>query len=173
MDLESILEGILFALNQPFSSDDLSKLVKKPVSEVEAALQNLQQFYEMNQRGLKLLSHQGQWLLTVRPDLSPYLEKLKKETLEGDLTPAAAETLAIIAYRGPLSRLEINELRGVDSSYLLHQLLLRELIERFPNPQRANSFLYQVSFKFLEHLGLTKVEDLPDYDKLHQKNFAS
>jgi len=46
---------------------------------------------------------------------------------------------------------------------------LRELIERFPNPQRANSFLYQVSFKFLEHLGLTKVEDLPDYDKLHQK----
>lgn len=79
MDLESILEGILFALNQPFSSDDLSKLVKKPVSEVEAALQNLQQFYEMNQRGLKLLSRQGQWLLTVRPDLSPYLEKLKKK----------------------------------------------------------------------------------------------
>jgi len=107
--------------------------------------------------------------LSINPENTPYLNKLKKEVLEGDLSPAALETLSIIAYRGPISRAEINEIRGVDSSYILRQLFLRELIERFPSPQRQNIFLYQVSFKFLEHLGLTKVQDLPNYEELHQK----
>jgi len=169
MDLESILESLLFASNEPQTLEDLSKILNVSTEEIEAALLKLQQYYLENKRGLKLLNNNNKWLLSINPENAPYLNKLKKEVLEGDLSPAALETLSIIAYRGPISRAEINEIRGVDSSYILRQLFLRELIERFPSPQRQNIFLYQVSFKFLEHLGLTKVQDLPNYEELHQK----
>lgn len=169
MDLESILESILFASNEPQSLEDLSKILNVSLSETEAALINLQQYYLTNNRGLRLLNNNNKWLLSINPDNNNYLMKLRKEVLEGDLSPAALETLSIIAYRGPISRAEINEIRGVDSSYTIHQLFLRELIERFPHPQRSNVFLYQVSFKFLQHLGLNKIQDLPNYEELHQK----
>lgn len=169
MDLESILESLLFASNEPQALEDLSKILNVSAEEIEAALLKLQQYYLENKRGLRLLNNNNKWLLSINPENTPYLNKLKKEVLEGDLSPAALETLSIIAYRGPISRAEINEIRGVDSSYILRQLFLRELIERFPSPQRQNIFLYQVSFKFLEHLGLTKVQDLPNYEELHQK----
>ena len=169
MDLESILESLLFASNEPQTLEDLSKILNVSTEEIEAALLKLQQYYLENKRGLRLLNNNNKWLLSINPENTPYLNKLKKEVLEGDLSPAALETLSIIAYRGPISRAEINEIRGVDSSYILRQLFLRELIERFPSPQRQNIFLYQVSFKFLEHLGLTKVQDLPNYEELHQK----
>jgi segregation and condensation protein B len=169
MDLESILESLLFASNEPQTLEDLSKILNVSAEEIEAALLKLQQYYLENKRGLRLLNNNNKWLLSINPENAPYLNKLKKEVLEGDLSPAALETLSIIAYRGPISRAEINEIRGVDSSYILRQLFLRELIERFPSPQRQNIFLYQVSFKFLEHLGLTKVQDLPNYEELHQK----
>jgi len=78
--------------------------------------------------------------------------------------------LAIIAYRGPISRPKINEIRGVDSYYILHQLLSRGLIERIPDSKRANAFLYQVSFEFLKYLGLKNVNELPHYDQIKQKD---
>ncbi|MGB9763208.1 MAG: SMC-Scp complex subunit ScpB [Minisyncoccia bacterium] len=169
MDLNSILESILFASNEPQTSEDLSKILNIPIEEIENSLLNLQKYYLENNRGLRLLNNNNKWLLSINPENTSYLNKFKKEVLEGDLSSAVLETLAIIAYRGPISRAEINEIRGVDSSYILHQLLLRELIERFPNPQRTNIFLYQVSFKFLKHLGLNSIKDLPNYEELHQK----
>jgi len=172
MDTESILESLLFATGEPMTVFELSELLKQPQDVIEQALVNLQQFYETNKRGVRLINNNERWLMTINPEANPYLNKLKKEVFEGDLSPASSETLAIVAYRGPISRAEINEIRGVDSSYILHQLLLRELIERFPNPQRANSFLYNISFKLLNHLGITKVQDLPNYEELHKKSFG-
>ncbi|NMB92015.1 MAG: SMC-Scp complex subunit ScpB [Parcubacteria group bacterium] len=172
MDIESILESLLFASGEPMTVSELSELLKKPSEVVEQALTNLEEYYRNNNRGVRLIKNNDRWLMTINSEANPYLNKLKKEVFEGDLSPAASETLAIIAYRGPLSRAEINEIRGVDSSYILHQLLLRELIERFPNPQRANSFLYNISFKLLNHLGLTKIEELPNYEELHKKSFG-
>ncbi|MGC8651297.1 MAG: SMC-Scp complex subunit ScpB [Minisyncoccia bacterium] len=172
MDYESILESILFASGEPQTVKDLSALLNAKETEIQEALLNLQNFYQTQNRGLRLINDNEKWLLSVNPNNNPYLNKLKKEVFEGDLSPSATETLAIISYRGPISRATINEIRGVDSSYILHQLLLRELIERFPNPERANTFLYNISFKFLNHLGLNSVKNLPNYEELHQKNLS-
>jgi segregation and condensation protein B len=170
MDFESILESILFASGEPQTSKQLSELLNKDEGQIKDALVKLKSFYETENRGLRLINNDDKWLLTVNPDSLPYLNKLKKEVFEGDLSPAASETLSLVAYRGPLTRAEVNEIRGVDSSYTLHQLLLRELIERSPHPKRANAFLYNISFKFMNHLGISSVNDLPDYEKLHQTN---
>jgi len=172
MDLESILESLLFASGEPQTVKELSALLNEKEERIQEALLKLKNYYEMEKRGLRLINNDDKWLLTTSLEALPFLSKLKKEVFEGDLSSVAAETLAIVSYRGPISRAEINEIRGVDSSYILHQLLLRELIERFPNPKRTNSFLYNISFKFLNHLGISSVKDLPNYEELHQKTFS-
>ena len=169
MDLEPILESLLFASGEPMSIQELSEVLKQPTDTIKNILIKLQEFYQTNNRGLRLINNEDKWLMGINPESAPFINKLRKEIFEGDLSPAASETLAIVSYRGPITRAEINEIRGVDSSYILHHLLLRELIERFPNPQRANSFLYNISFKLLNHLGITKVQDLPNYEELHKK----
>jgi len=171
MDLESILESLLFASGEPQTVEELSSLLNEKKEVIQEALLKLKNSYETEKRGLWLINNDQKWLLTTNPATVPFLNKLKKEVFEGDLSSAAAETLAIVSYRGPISRAEINEIRGVDSSYILHQLLLRELIERFPNPKRTNTFLYNISFKFMNHLGVSSVKDLPNYEELHQKTF--
>jgi segregation and condensation protein B len=172
MDYESILESILFASGEPQTIKDLSALLNAKEEQVQEALLHLQNFYQTQNRGLRLINDNDKWLLSVNPNNNSFLNKLKKEVFEGDLSPSATETLAIISYLGPISRAAINEIRGVDSSYTLHQLLLRELVERFPNPKRANTFLYNISFKFLNHLGVASVKDLPNYEELHQKTLS-
>ena len=171
MDLEPILESLLFASGEPQSVKELGSLLNEKEEIIQEALLKLKNSYENEKRGLRLINNDNKWLLTTNSAVLPFLNKLKKEVFEGDLSSAAAETLAIVSYRGPISRAEINEIRGVDSSYILHQLLLRELIERFPNPKRINTFLYSISFKFMNHLGISSVKDLPNYEELHQKTF--
>ena len=75
------------------------------------------------------------------------------------------ETIAIIAYKGPLTRLDIEYVRGVNSSFIIRNLLMRGLVERVENPKDARSYLYKVSFDFLKHLGVTGIEDLPQYQE--------
>lgn len=171
MDLESILESLLFASGESQTVKELGSLLNEKEEIIKEALLKLKNLYETEKRGLRLINNNDKWLLTTSSEALPFLNKLKKEVFEGDLSPAAAETLAIVSYRGPISRAEINEIRGVDSSYILHQLLLRELIERFPNPKRTNTFLYNISFKFMNHLAISNVKDLPNYEELHQKTF--
>ncbi len=172
MDLESILESLLFASGEPQSIKELSSLINEKEAIIQEALLKLKDSYETEKRGLRLINNDNKWLLTTNPVALPFLNKLRKEVFEGDLSSAVAETLAIVSYRGSISRAEINEIRGVDSSYILHRLLLRELIERFPNPKRTNTFLYNISFKFMNHLGISSIKDLPNYEELHQKTFS-
>lgn len=78
--------------------------------------------------------------------------------------------MAIIAYRGPITRAKINEIRGVDSSYILHQLLLRGLIERSVHTEKYKAYLYNISFEFLQHLGISNVQELSQYEEFSKEN---
>jgi len=102
--------------------------------------------------------------LVSAPENSKYLERLITDDLQEDLTPASLEVLAIIAYKGPISRMEIEEIRGVNSSYTLRNLLIRGLIERRGHPQDSRAYVYEVSFNFLRKLGLKSIEELPEYN---------
>ncbi len=167
MDIKSKIEAVLFASGEPLSITRISKILKITKEETKTGLKVLQEDLENNKRGIRLIKKGEEWLLVSAPEMSTIIAKLRKDELEGDLSQVSAETLAIIAYRGPITRAEISAIRGVDSTYTLHNLLLRGLIERFPDPQRKNTYLYNISFSFLQHLGLQSVEKLPQYEQFH------
>lgn len=156
------LEAILFLADEPISSSDLAVLLEVPATEVEAELTELRGAYEQAGSGLVLREVAGGWRLATHPDAAEYLERFVSEHRSARLTQAALETLAIIAYRQPVSRAQIADIRGVSSEGVLKTLIVRELIEevgRDPGPGQA--IFYGTTPAFLERMGLRSLEDLP------------
>jgi segregation and condensation protein B len=114
-----------------------------------------------------LLLRNGKVQLVTKPEHHELVSQFLKEEMTEELTPASLETLAIIAYMGPVPRAKIDYLRGVNSLFTLRSLRLRGLIERISDPENSNGFLYQASFDLLKHLGVPKEAQLPEYEKFH------
>ena len=124
---------------------------------------------DLNGRGIMLIEKDGSWQLGSRPEYARYVEALVKGEFGDDLSRAAMETLAVVAYKGPISRANIEYIRGVNSSFTLRALLMRGLIERVDNPKDARAYLYRTSIDFLKHLGLARAEELPRFQELSQE----
>lgn len=168
--LESKIESVLLLSGEPVSVKKLEKILKAKKKEIEEALKNLAAHYA--ERGIRVLRHDGEWQFGTAPEHAPLMESLVKEEFTEELSKAAAETLAVIAYKGPMTRAEIEFTRGVQSSYSIRNLMLRGLIERVENLKDGRSYLYRVSFDFLKHLGLSSIEELPNW-KEFRKSFDS
>lgn len=166
MNLESIIESILFSIGEPISIEKLAKTLGKNKDLVKRTIEDLENNYEREDRGLRIIKKGEKVQLVSAPENSHYIEKLIKDELQEDLTPVSLEALAIVAYKGPITRAEIEEIRGVNSSYILRNLLIRGLIERKGHPEDARAYIYEVSFDFLRKLGLKSIEELPEYKKL-------
>ena len=164
--IKSIIESVLFISGAPISIKKISKIIKVKNSEIEKAIAELSNDYKKENRGFCILKKEDKIQLVSAPSNSEYIEKFTKSNLQEDLSPASLETLSVIAYRGPITRFNIEEIRGVNSSFILRNLLIRGLIERIENPNDARSYLYKISFDFLKKLGIEKIEDLPDYEEL-------
>lgn len=106
-------------------------------------------------------------MLGTAPELSGLLEEIVKSELSEDIGRAGLETLAIVLYQSPITRAKIDFIRGVNSSFILRNLAVRGLVERVTNPNDSRSYLYKPSFQLLSHLGVTRVEDLPDYNSVN------
>ena len=148
---------------EPLELEKLVKISKAGEEEIKKALLDLKKDYQT--RGLTILEKDGLYQLGSNPDNTKYIEELVKSEFNEELSRAAMETIAIIAYKGPLTRLDIEYVRGVNSSFIIRNLLMRGLVERVENPKDARSYLYKVSFDFLKHLGVTGIEDLPQYQE--------
>lgn len=188
MDIKLIIESLLFAAGEPLSTERLSKIINVKEEKVKEILNLLKEELQNQNRGIRLINNNEEWLMSTAAESSSFVQKLKKEVIEDDLSMASQETLAIIAYRGPITRAGINEIRGVDSSYILHQLLLRGLIERFVHSEkyknlprsaqqnlvshrvRNKAYLYNVSFELLQNLGISNVKELSQYEEFSKKN---
>jgi segregation and condensation protein B len=169
VNLAAQIEALLFVHGEPMKLKRLAELLGLREEELRQELARLaERLQAAGDRGLGLIVANDEVQLVTKPVLAHLVGRLVKEELDSGLTPASLETLAIIAYLGPCSRALIEEIRGVNSSFILRSLLVRGLIERQPDPRRPNAFLYQPSFEFLRHLGLTQVEHLPDYEKYRQ-----
>ncbi len=166
MNLKSIIESILFSIGEPISIEKLAKTTEKNKNLVKKTIADLTNDYEKGSRGLRIIKKDDKIQLVSSPKNSQYIEKLIKDELQEDLTPASLEALAIIAYRGPISRAEIEEIRGVNSTFILRNLLIRGLIERKGHPEDARVYIYEISFNFLRKLGLKSIKDLPSYKNL-------
>lgn len=175
MDIKLTIESLLFAAGEPLTVKRLNKIINAKEGKVKEILEELKEEFQNQNRGIRLINKKStnkneEWLMVTAPESTSFIQKLKKEIIEGDLSPASQETLAIIAYRGPITRAGINEIRGVDSSYILHQLLLRGLIERSIHTEKYKAYLYNVSFGLLQHLGISNVQELSQYEEFSKKN---
>ncbi|MCL5017491.1 MAG: SMC-Scp complex subunit ScpB [Patescibacteria group bacterium] len=162
------IEAVLFAYGEPISLEKLAKILNIDKASLEISLDNLITELNGKNRGLMLVKNNGKIQLATKPDLTKLLEDIVKQEFTEDLTPAALETLSIIAYAGPVSRADIEYIRGVNSSFTVRNLLLRGLIERTTDPKRANAYIYNISFDLIKKLGLSKIEELPEYEKYKQ-----
>ncbi len=162
------LEALLFIHGEPLTLKKIGAILELKLEEVETLAEELKKTLEAESRGLTLVSDEDRLQLATKPRFGKILEKFVKEELSEDLTPASLEALAAVAYFAPISRARLEYLRGVNSIFILRSLLLRGLVERFPNPDRPNSFLYRPTFDFLKHLGLARREDLPDFEKFQE-----
>jgi len=164
-NLKQKIESILFFKNEPVTLADLSKLLKVPRENLQLAIFNLQKEY--SGRGIVLVTNGEEVSFGTNPEVSELIESLQKEELSRELGRAGLETLTIVLYKGPISRREIDHIRGVNSSFILRTLLVRGLIERTEGLER--SYSYKATLKLLEHLGITHREDLPEYDSAFKK----
>lgn len=158
----AVMEAILFVAEEPVPLDELAQLLEQPVAGVRTELEAMAADLESGTGGLVLREVGGGWRLYTRPELRPYLERYAAGPVATRLSQAALETLAVVAYRQPVSRGQVGEIRGVDSERALRTLERLGLIAetgRAPGP--GSPILYGTTFLFLERLGVTSLDDLP------------
>ncbi|MBP6889444.1 MAG: SMC-Scp complex subunit ScpB [Candidatus Moranbacteria bacterium] len=161
------LEAALFVSGEPVALVRLEKILDTTPTELAELLTALQEKLEHDESsGLRVIQHAGGVSLVTKGVFAPFMEQMTKAALQETLSRAALEVLAIIAYRAPIARSEIEAIRGVNCSFTLRNLLLRDLIERIGNPQDSRGYLYQPTFKFLQSLGISSIVDLPDFETL-------
>ncbi len=169
MTLESKIEAVLFWKGEPVSEKELAKLFSVDASQITESLKNLEQ--SLSGRGLTLIRNgngaTAEVMLYTASEAGEIIKELTKEELSRDITKAGVEVLSLIIYRGPIAKRDIDYIRGVNSSYILRNLLVRGLIERVESTD-ARSFVYQPTFELLAHLGVSKKEDLPDFATVEQ-----
>ena len=163
-NLKSQLESVLFVSNKPLSAKTLAKLLEVEEHEVKTSLRELAE--ERKDSGIVLLEADEGFQLATNSANSPLIKNFLNADLREHLTDASIEVLAIVAYRQPISKAEIEAIRGVNSQYSLRALLIRGLVEKIPDPNDGRASLYQVTTEFLQHLGLTNINDLPDFTDL-------
>lgn len=165
MPLKELIFALLFYKNEPVTIAWLAKASKRSADEVKTALTEL----KTENRGVVVMEAADEVMLGTNPELSSTIEAIAKEELSGELSRAALETLSVVLYKGPISRSNIDYIRGVNSQFSLRHLSVRGLIERMPNPHDSRSFLYMPSMQLLAELGVTNVSELPDYNEVVAK----
>jgi segregation and condensation protein B len=166
--VEQIVEATLFASQTPLTLEEISRADDGlDVERVVEAIQLLRDAYEEAERAFQIYQLGDGFQILTRPEYAPYLERFDSVPRAPHLSPAALETLAIIAYRKPIGRIEIEEVRGVSASSVLRTLLDWELVQVVGRGEGlGRPLLYGVTQKFLEHFGMKDVSDLPAADEL-------
>lgn len=167
MDLSQKIEAVLFWKAEPVSVKKLAGLLNEDAKAIRQGIEQLEQ--DLKGRGVALVQTDDEVMLGTAKELSPLIEQLSKDELTRDLGKAGLETLSIVLYQGPISRANIDYIRGVNSQFILRSLLIRGLVERVDNPDDARSFLYKPTLGLLSHLGISKITDLPEYAQVRSE----
>ncbi len=161
-ELSGLLEALVLAAPEPVSVETLARVVGRPPAAVAAALAALERRYREEGRGIRLQEHRGRWQWVTAPEASPFIRRLLGMTGGERLSRAALETLAIIAYHQPVTRAQVEAVRGVDCTGVLQTLLMRGLIEEVGRAEApGRPILYGTTDRFLQTFGLRSLADLP------------
>lgn len=167
IQISNEIEALLFYAGEPLSIPYLAKILEIKKDEVLDGLKSLQE--SIQGRGIFLIEHNDEVTLVTSPEASEVVEKMVADDYSRDLGKASMETLAIIAYKGPVSRKEIEYIRGVNSQFALRNLLLRGLVDKKSKEGDERVVLYTVTMDTIMHLGLEKISDLPEYNSIKPK----
>jgi segregation and condensation protein B len=160
-ELRAALEAVMLVVDEPVSEETLARTLEQPVARVAAALAELAAEYTRAGRGFDLRRAAGGWRLYTRAELAPYVERFVLDGQQARMTQAALETLAVVAYRQPVSRSRISAVRGVNCDGVIRTLLARGLVEEAGTEPESGAYLYRTTSVFLEKLGLDSVDELP------------
>jgi segregation and condensation protein B len=158
-ELDRSIEAILMVVDEPVTELTLASVLEVTVDEVALALERLSGSYE--ERGFALKAINGGWRFYSHPDFHVAVEKFVLDGQQNRLTQAALETLAVIAYRQPVSRARVSAIRGVNVEAVMKTLVSRGLVEEYGLEPETGAILYKTTSYFLERLGLNNLEDLP------------
>lgn len=162
MTKDVLLEALLFYKGEPTSVTDLANAIGESVAYTEEALRTLQG--KLEGRGITLVIEGGRAGLATALEAKDTIEALRREELAGPIGKAGLETLSIVIYKGPVSKSEIEYVRGVNSSSIIRTLLMRGLIEKVSHPSDKRSFLYRATPDLVASLGLTTLDSAPDFE---------
>ena len=168
MQTTRIVEAVLFASETPLTAEEIARAGEGlDRAAVESAIETLRMEYEREERAIQIYRLGDGYQLLTRPEYAPYLERFDSIPKMSRLSQAALETLAVVVYRQPVSRIEIDEIRGVNTGPVLRTLQERGLIEVVGRAEGlGRPLLYGTTQQFLEHFGLRSLEDLPRPDDL-------
>jgi segregation and condensation protein B len=158
MELHQNIEGVLFYRSSPVKKSELMKFFECSPEELTTALNTLTE--RLTGGATRIIQTEKEVQLVTAPELDELIESIRKDEMKRDIGKAGAETLAIVLYKGPITRTEIDRIRGVNSSFILRNLLVRGLIERGTD-QKSRSF--EVTPALLAHLGIENKIELPNY----------
>jgi segregation and condensation protein B len=156
------LEAVLMVVDQPVSEYELARALDVPLDVVSRTLEDLSREYTEQGRGFDLRAVAEGWRVYTRPECADVVEHFLKEGQEVRLTQAALETMAVVAYRQPVSRGRVSAVRGVNCDGVMRTLVLRGLIEEAGHDPESGALLYRTTSYFLERLGLRGLDELPD-----------
>ncbi|WP_045923601.1 SMC-Scp complex subunit ScpB [Clostridium tetani] len=163
----SIIESLLFASGEPLSLKDISEIIELNTLDTKEILQKMIREYEIEKRGIKLIEIEKKYQLVTKEENSCFIEQLLKTNSSQSISQAALETLSIVAYKQPVTRVDVDEIRGVKSDRALQTLLQKSLIKetgRLDVPGRP--ILYSTTEEFLKHFGLESIKELPSLEEL-------
>lgn len=172
LSLAAAIEAILFYTAEPMSFRKLGVLTKTDAAMVREAAKMLSERLQSSGGGVRLIEQDNEIALGTAPLASALIEEITREEISKELSKAAVETLSIICYKGPLTRSDIDYIRGVNSTFILRNLLVRGIVEKLENPRDARASLYGPTFAALEYMGVTRKEDLPQYDEIQAQMAA-
>lgn len=163
--IKSKIESLLFISAKPMTVKQLCELTKKKKEEVKKAGDELVEEYKESKRGIQIIKNGAKYQMVSSPENAKLVQEFIKDETTGDLSRPSLEALTIIAYRGPVSKIDLDRIRGVNCALIIRNLLLRGLIEAKQDKQKNETY-YTVTFDFIRFLGIRDVHELPDYDRL-------
>ena len=164
-NITSIIESLLFISGEPIKLTKLAKICDVPKNEVTVEIEKINKNYQKEGRGFVIVQKEDSAQLATNPQNSEFVSQLVSGEINSELSRSALEVLSIIAYRGPITRVQIEIVRGVNCSYVLRSLMIKGLVERKETAD-IRGYLYEISFDFMKSLGISSVKDLPDWENL-------
>lgn len=164
INLSQKIEAVLFMKGESMTYKKLAELCDATKDEVVEATSELEA--KLADRGIVLVRKEDAVMLGTNPELSSMLENMRKEELSKELSKASLETLAVILYKEGATRADIDYIRGVNSSFILRNLLIRGLVEKIIHPTDSRKYLYKPTFDLLGFLGVAQMSDLPEYTEM-------